>query len=189
MESSFGNGTSSGVGSLSWYISFGDLLTLLLCFFLVLTPWEKLSVAPVPSISPVLRSDAVADGGAGTNFAGSVLKSPQEPATAGQGWEEQLMAAVVSEVPLFAHADPVEWEWGVRGEVARMTERNRISLAVCGRDDGRAAVVAEVGAALQRSGVDARAVQIEFIADCADLRVLRPVTAAVVGVVRVRGAA
>lgn len=30
-------------GSVVWFISFGDLLTLLLCFFLVLTPWEHLA--------------------------------------------------------------------------------------------------------------------------------------------------
>jgi len=32
-------------GSATWFISFGDLLTLLLCFFLVLTPWDQLSGA------------------------------------------------------------------------------------------------------------------------------------------------
>jgi hypothetical protein len=33
---------SGSSASLVWAISFGDLLTLLVCFFLVLTPWEKL---------------------------------------------------------------------------------------------------------------------------------------------------
>ena len=37
------NGTSHSPGSVVWFISFGDLLTLLLCFFLVLTPWDRLS--------------------------------------------------------------------------------------------------------------------------------------------------
>ena len=36
-------GRAESPGSVVWFISFGDLLTLLLCFFLVLTPWDHLS--------------------------------------------------------------------------------------------------------------------------------------------------
>lgn len=36
-------GRAESPGSVVWFISFGDLLTLLLCFFLVLTPWDQLS--------------------------------------------------------------------------------------------------------------------------------------------------
>lgn len=46
---SFTTQTRSGeAASIVWSISFGDLLTLLVCFFLVLTPWDKLKIPPKP---------------------------------------------------------------------------------------------------------------------------------------------
>jgi flagellar motor protein MotB len=51
---------SLGAANLVWLISFGDLLTLLVCFFLVLTPWTNVSFnseATKQSLTPILTPD------------------------------------------------------------------------------------------------------------------------------------
>jgi hypothetical protein len=44
---------SPSAANLVWLISFGDLLTLLVCFFLVLTPWSKVSFGAHATKQPV----------------------------------------------------------------------------------------------------------------------------------------
>jgi hypothetical protein len=43
------SGASSSGANVVWLISFGDLLTLLVCFFLVLTPWTKVKFGSTAS--------------------------------------------------------------------------------------------------------------------------------------------
>lgn len=63
------NGASQSPGSVVWFISFGDLLTLLLCFFLVLTPWDQLSRSPADKGSQGVTSQTRLERPAGTSLA------------------------------------------------------------------------------------------------------------------------
>ena len=73
-------------GTVVWFISFGDLLTLLLCFFLVLTPWKDLAkrsdTAKKQEVSDALGSQ----GAVGITLA--AVPAREEPRT-------------VAEVPLY----------------------------------------------------------------------------------------
>lgn len=45
-------------GSVVWFISFGDLLTLLVCFFFVLTPWDRLKPGANNKSSQALETES-----------------------------------------------------------------------------------------------------------------------------------
>ncbi len=88
--------SSSSASSVAWVISFGDLLTLLLCFFLVLTPWDRLSAPPKTKESQMVAAQLPLQVPAGTSLA------PQ-PARA----ELELLAAVPVHAGLVSSQDGV----------------------------------------------------------------------------------
>ena len=53
--------------SIVWFLSFGDLLTLLVCFFFVLTPWARFNTAHDP------RKEALRGASSGINASGTQL--------------------------------------------------------------------------------------------------------------------
>lgn len=71
-------GRAESPGSVVWFISFGDLLTLLLCFFLVLTPWGQLTANPDRDKVQAVAPQAPLQEGAGTSLAEqSARKEPE----------------------------------------------------------------------------------------------------------------
>lgn len=67
-ERTHNRGASESAASVAWSISFGDLLTLLVCFFLVLTQSTVFTPAQSPKDRQVILSSDVAQP-AGTSFA------------------------------------------------------------------------------------------------------------------------
>jgi hypothetical protein len=132
-----------------WFISFGDLLTLLLCFFLVLTPWDRLKKSSNTESLPTVTAQSDTIDNPGTTLASDL----------------PLRGSVIAlELPLF------EGEGGLSGEglssaalsrelTRAMPSGGRIDVLVCSGADVRAAVVRFVGEAVERSfgsGVSAR---------------------------------
>ncbi len=164
-------------GSVVWFISFGDLLTLLLCFFLVLTPWEKLKNASNAQSLGSVTAQSAANTGAGTALAsdlplrGSVLKL---------------------ELPLFEGA----WEEG--GEVMSnralvdelkrvMPQDGRAEVILCSAPEDRAALVRFVGRAFERGFGSSSAVRFVVSRTCSESLVLAPVTKKIIGRIRIVG--
>ena len=163
-------------GSVVWFISFGDLLTLLLCFFLVLTPWDRLKDSKnAQSLQPSSAENAVAQH-SGTTFASDLpLRG----------------SVVIHELPIFERelaVDDALMFGAVEKELKGSLESGaRIEVLVCSPTEERARIVHGVGAALKRSvGAD---VAVRFFVNLScDVRdVLAPVTERYVGRVRVFG--
>lgn len=164
-------------GSVVWFISFGDLLTLLLCFFLVLTPWERLKQASNTQSLQKLNAQHDAATIPGTTFAsdlplrGSVIKL-----------ELPLFEEVVSQS---AEGSPLI---ALEREISQaMSQQGRVEVAVCSAPAERASVVRFVGEAIDRSLGGSSAVRFVVSRTCHDLVVLAPVTKKVVGRVRIVG--
>lgn len=162
--------------SLVWLISFGDLLTLLVCFFLVLTPWEKFTAASLPQSDSAVTQVERDFASTGTQFA----SLPQ-----------QLPSVVVAEVPIF-DLETLEAQLGVNAELKQALsaapEGALATLAVCGAGLERKDVLAQFGALVQRGIGSPGGVALEFFPECGEMPLLRPITAQVLGVVRLRGA-
>ena len=172
------HGTSEGQpGSVVWFISFGDLLTLLLCFFLVLTPWDRLKRSSNTQSLLTVTGQSDVSANHGTTFAS----------------DSPLRGSVITlELPLF------EGEWALSRvglssaalskELSRaMPSGGRIDVLVCSGPDDRAAVVRFVGEAVERSF--GRRVSARFVVRraCEEFQVLAPVTNKVVGRIRIAG--
>lgn len=163
-------------GSVVWFISFGDLLTLLLCFFLVLTPWDRLKEkTKEQSLQRGSSKPAVAVGG-GTTFAsdlplrGSVVKRELPIFTRELEVEDSSMFA------------PLERDLS---EVSPMNDR--VEVLVCGPSEERARVVHGVGQTLKRVGLKDVPVRFLVTTRCDENEVLAPVTERYVGRVRILG--
>lgn len=171
---------SSQSGSVVWFISFGDLLTLLLCFFLVLTPWEKLRPTANPKIKQEVVSTARGGMQLGTVFAPSNVEG-QSP--------------IMAEIPIYAEHVSGESLSGLasladalKRELDPLTEEaHSLTITVCDStvDKARALVaVANLTREVDRTAVG---IGIEVASDCDRIDILRPTTAKVVGVVSMRG--
>lgn len=161
-------------GSVVWFISFGDLLTLLLCFFLVLTPWDRLKEAgKSQSVQPTnLKTEAHQNHG--TTFA-SV---------------HPLRGSVVRrELPIFAR----ELETDDAGMFRALQEDlegaslgdDRIEVIVCSPAEERARVVYGLREMFKR--VVRGDVSVRFLVTprCDASAVLAPVTERYLGRIRV----
>jgi flagellar motor protein MotB len=173
--------SSVQTASVVWWISFGDLLTLLLCFFLVLTPWDKLRASNQSKAKQELSKEPSPSGGFGTAFAKQQRGSQVE---------------VLAEIPLYRDQFSGEYqieELSLFGSLATETEHIRskvgsVALKLCDRGVDRLRIAAQVGALLASTREHASKVRIEFASSCESLEVLRPVTDSVVGVISIRGA-
>jgi flagellar motor protein MotB len=171
---------SSQTGSVVWYISFGDLLTLLLCFFLVLTPWDKLRAAGNAKAKQEVGSAYPASRELGTVLAYS---SPQ-----GQ-------SPILAELPIYAEHVNGESLSGLislvnalQQEVAPyMSDIHSLTVTVCDPHVDRLRVLAEVGRLTRELGGERTEVGVEVASDCNRIEILRPTTGKVVGVISMRG--
>jgi len=173
------NTSSTQPASTVWFISFGDLLTLLLCFFLVLTPWARLpSGAVSPQNQPVNSSQGPTDG-VGTSLA--------QPTARGN-------SRVVAEIPLFedfATSDsPVAralllaaLEDGLRGQLA--TDGLVMTVVACSPEAGRQDVVQKAVPLALSPEFSRMALRVELLTSCEEANILSPITQKVVGSVRV----
>ena len=169
---------STSPGSVVWFISFGDLLTLLLCFFLVLTPWDRLKSVPnTQSLRPVTSNNSTLTQ-RGTTFAS----------------DPSLRGSVINlELPIF-----VEDEGGdgfhtlklgnLERELRReMPEARSAEVLVCGPLEGRARLVHEVEEMFRLSDSNKMSRRFTISRSCENDRVLVPVTERVVGRIRILG--
>ena len=170
--------TSDGQpGSVVWFISFGDLLTLLLCFFLVLTPWDRLKNPSNAQSLPAVTGQSQDSGLPGTTFASDL----------------PLRGSVIKlELPLFEGAGSVSGDGlsstALSAELKRAVPKDgQVDVLVCSGVDERATVVRFVGEAFERSFGSERAVRFVVTRSCDASQVLAPVTKRVVGRIRIVG--
>jgi len=172
-----------------WSISFGDLLTLLVCFFLVLTPWKKLGAPPNPSGSDSIQGSDEAGDFSGIPIATSAIKH-------GYGQSSDTpQEGVVSEIPLwvsdveqgYARA-AVTITRSLSDEITRVSETARqigVTIRLCEQSVDRSQVLEVVRGALASSKLMGAPVTVRLDGTtCSETRVLRPVTDAVLGTIR-----
>jgi hypothetical protein len=168
-------------GSVVWFISFGDLLTLLLCFFLVLTPWEKLRATGNVKVKQEVASASHRDAQVGTVFAST---------------DPQGQPAIMAEIPIYAEhvsgeslSGLVSLANALQQEVAPAVERaHSITVTLCDSNIERVRALANIGRLTQEFDRQGVGVGIEVASDCDRIEILRPTTGRVVGVISVRGA-
>jgi hypothetical protein len=159
--------------SLVWLISFGDLLTLLVCFFLVLTPWHSFKTgsgnrnAFIPGASDRTPSD-------GTPLANSSV-GPK--------------VGVVSDVPIehSQFGDEVRAKLFKTTLVGALMSPEAMNAAVRVRvcsASGFEETLRSVMSIITEQKREKRRVSIELLGDCERVEVLYPTSAAVVGSVR-----
>ena len=165
-------------GSAAWFISFGDLLTLLLCFFLVLTPWGRLGASKQALSSQRFSLQNPPPALDGTTFASdlplrgsvTILEAP----LLANDW-----GIVAEEAPGF----PLE---ALEAELRSVNFRGATaSLLVCDGKVDRAAILREVGDVLRRVSGEEGTVVLEVSGDCENPPLLKPVTEKVVGRIRI----
>lgn len=164
-------------GSVVWFISFGDLLTLLLCFFLVLTPWDRLKKTSNRQSLSTVTAPSTNPPQTGTTFASDL----------------PLRGSVIKlELPLFKGAEGISGDGispaTLSAELTRaMPSGARVDVLVCGRADERAEIVRYVGETLERTFGSARGVRFVVRRGCDASEILAPVTGEVVGRIRIVG--
>jgi hypothetical protein len=165
-------------GSVVWYISFGDLLTLLLCFFLVLTPWDQ------------LKAKGNSQSGQGFSLQNDVRNKRGIPFAS----DPSLRGSdLLSEVPIFVG------DWfgaSLEGDTPSSTSVESELRAFAGKDvtatlivcDGyidRVQFVETVGRFVKRVMGEAVRIGIEVRGTCTEAAIRRPMTEAPVGGIRV----
>lgn len=165
-------------GSVVWFISFGDLLTLLLCFFLVLTPWHLLNNTSNNQSLQRVSSQNSAFMPGGTTFASDLL----------------LRGSVVKlELPIFAGAldgngvEDSKLEDIERELSGALPEGRSVEVLVCAPREDRARLVHEVAEMFKRSARDEMPRRFTISRNCENDRVLVPVTERIVGRIRILG--
>jgi hypothetical protein len=158
--------------SVVWFISFGDLLTLLLCFFLVLTPWDRLSTPHKYQSAQQIEENRQTDSAFGTSFAS----------------KSRRVSKIVAEVPIFEAHDgfldvlqTANW----LQQYAQSKEAVEISLKVCVPARERQQTLEKLGRMVTEAGGASWAVAFEVHESCESTAFLVPVTERLVGVVRV----
>ena len=164
-------------GSVVWFISFGDLLTLLLCFFLVLTPWQNLKRSPDVQLLRGINGDSVLNNPSGTTFA-------SDPALRG--------SVIKLELPLF----DATWQGGgdrpSSGELVSdlrrlMSAGARADVLICAPSEERVGIIRYVGEAFDRGVGSISGVRFVVMEQCDESAVLAPITGSVVGRIRIVG--
>ena len=164
-------------GSVVWFISFGDLLTLLLCFFLVLTPWQHLKRSPDVESSRGINGDSASNNQFGTTLA-------SDPALRG--------SVIKLELPLFEGVWPAGGDQPPSGELVSdlrmvMSAGARAEVLVCAPVEQRVGIIRYVGEAFD-SGIGSIS-NVRFVVAgwCDESKVLAPITGSVVGRIRIVG--
>jgi hypothetical protein len=146
-----------------WFLSFGDLLTLLLCFFLVLTPWDKLSSSRVAdekqpvSSAPQTRLDV------GTSLAAVPARERSPEVLA----EVPLVAELATSQDGVAQAQllgALEQAMEALGE----TDIEQVTVSVCRFEESRGEVVARVLPLLRGHQLSQAALKVEIEGECWD---------------------
>jgi hypothetical protein len=164
-------------GSVVWYISLGDLLTLLVCFFFVLTPWQRPGKAQQHQTNQAVVNQSDAVSGAGIDLA-SARSSGRE--------------SVLAEVPIFrcaAQGKPEclnELARALEGEAQKLRRpAETIAIRLCDRTVAKGGLPELAVSVLNRTHVKGTPVSIELRGEgCERFELLRPVTADAVGAVR-----
>ena len=165
-------------GSVVWYISFGDLLTLLLCFFLVLTPWDRLKGGAVSQSGQVFSNQNKPARSGGIAFA-------SDPSLRGSD--------LLADIPVFVEdwigVHPEETEsrpTRIEAELqAFRGQRVAASVVVCEREIDRTRFVETVGRLVQQILGEDVSIGIEVRGNCSEAAIRRPMTEVPVGGIRV----
>jgi hypothetical protein len=165
-------------GSVVWYISFGDLLTLLLCFFLVLTPWDRLKSGGNSQSEQVVSNQNKPVQSRGIAFA-------SEPSLRGSD--------LLAEIPVFAG----DWTGVPTEDLERRLirveaelqvfrgQRITASVVVCERDMDRTRFAETFDRLVRQVVGDEVTIGIEVRGTCSEAALRRPMTEVPVGGIRV----
>jgi hypothetical protein len=182
-------------GSVVWFISFGDLLTLLVCFFLVLTPWDKLQRATNNKAIQEVKMAPRGLEGLGTTLAHNATSATSpDGVIAGHDPRFRLLA----EIPIYLFqvaqpslsglnslAESISLELKRTGSAA-----TSIVIRLCDDTIKVEEVAMTVGRLVEAERLKNVAVAVGYpTAGCDESDVMRPVTDTVVGVVTVIGRA
>lgn len=170
---------STSPASVVWFISFGDLLTLLLCFFLVLTPWEGLSRMPQElKYQQVKQQKSVA----------TTLGIPLAP-VAFTGRSELL-----AEIPLYAE-QAIEMSTISKAMLLATIEQElephttsstaELTIVLCSPEINREQLLRQLLPLLQGPEFRGFRLGVELTHSCEEGRIFRPVTTKVIGALRV----
>ena len=171
--------TSSNPESVVWFISFGDLLTLLLCFFLVLTPWQAWGRKRLTHENQDVTPQNAERAPLGTAFAQDAARKVSE---------------VVAEIPLFE--DAVSSDSAVSSALLLSTMEQELApyltsdglvltVVACSPESGRRDVVKRVAPLALSPEFSRMTFRTELVTSCSEARILRPTTAKMVGSIRV----
>lgn len=169
---------SSSATNLVWLISFGDLLTLLVCFFLVLTPWSQVSFSSDASkqpLTPILTSD----GRLGTSLANRSLGLRTSP--------EQLGEFVLTRIA-FSEEQGAQLQ-EIITSVGRAVLQNpegtaQMILEICGTYP-RAELLRRVGGGLAEILRQPLALEVEIDGECRAIQARHPQIENPVGVIKI----
>lgn len=168
----------SSAASLVWLISFGDLLTLLVCFFLVLTPWSKVtfsSSAKEQPVTPILSSERVP----GTSLANRPLGSR---ASSDQAGEFVLLRSAFSEGQEARLQEVIES--ASREASKAQSATTRVILQICGTYP-RAEALRRVGGGLMERLNERLALAVEIDDECQLIQARHPQAENPAGVIRI----
>lgn len=177
-SSSRSHQVNASAASLVWLISFGDLLTLLVCFFLVLTPWSKVNFGSNASKQPVI-SNLASDRLPGTSLANRSLGRRSSPESLGEfvltrkafsaGQEAQLQEVIES----------------VSRKVSEdQSGTAQMILEICGTFP-RTEVLRRVGGGLAEKLKEQLALEVEIDGECRAVKDGHPQIENPVGVIRI----
>lgn len=169
------NGVIRGGGdnaSVVWFISFGDLLTLLLCFFLCLTPWDRLG-----------------QGAKGESNQG-VAENPQSVSSFGTSFASKArrVSKIVAEVPVFEKADGQVDLATVRHGVTAAPRGDKhfaVTLKVCEPRVSRQSLLEVLGYEVKTLMGGDTLIDFEVLGSCEGSSLLVPVTEKVVAAIRI----
>lgn len=147
---------------LVWLISFGDLLTLLVCFFLVLTPWAG-TRQPSLLIQQQVNSVVAPNGAPGTALASRSVGLSASRDRAFVTREYVLTKSLVSDEHRKALREVLESV--KRDSEESHVERARVLFAVCG-EVNRTRVLQIVGTELSETLGDRLELEIEIESQC-----------------------
>lgn len=158
--------------SVVWFISFGDLLTLLLCFFLCLTPWDRLG----KEINSETKQD--------------VAENPESVSSFGTSFASKArrVSKIVAEVPVFEKADGQIDLAAIRHGVSTASRGDNhlaVTLKVCEPRVSRQSLLEVLGHEVKALvGEDTR-IDLEVLGSCEGSSLLAPVTEKVVAAIRI----
>ena len=182
-------------GSVVWFISFGDLLTLLVCFFLVLTPWDKLQKVEENKAIQEVKVAPKGLEGLGTTLAfNATSATTPDGVMAGHDPRFRLLAEIP--IYLFQVGQPSlsglnSLAESISGELKRVgSAATSIVIRLCDDTINVEEVTMTVGRLVEAERLRNVQIAVGFpTARCDESDVMRPVTDTVVGMVTVVGGA